>query len=180
MASEPAKDPPPWSTLRGFLCHLFMKLGAPTHDAEDLAQESLARVMGRRGGDGNPVSLGFAATVGRNLWRDRLRVRMRRSGHEIVPPTEDVADLGDGPPDLAAKNEDARSLEVALDALDPRHKDAIVLVVLERRSYAEAARLLGVPRGTVKSRIHYGIQHLRGHLGTRAWDRAAARRITGC
>jgi RNA polymerase sigma-70 factor (ECF subfamily) len=180
VGTEPQKEPPPWSTLRGFLCHLFMKLGAPTHDAEDLAQESLARVMGRRGGDGNPVSLGFAATVGRNLWRDRLRVRMRRSGHETAPPSEELAALGDGPPDLAAKNEDARSLEAALEALDPRHRDAIVLVVLQRTSYADAARLLGVPRGTVKSRIHYGIQHLRGRLGAGALDRAVGRRVEGC
>jgi RNA polymerase sigma-70 factor, ECF subfamily len=155
---------PPWSTLQGFLRRLFLTLGAQSHDAEDLAQESLARVIGRRDGKGLPVSLGFAATVGRNLWRDRLRVRMRRAGQETVAPGEEVPDRGASPPELATRKEDDQRIEAAIASLDPRHRDAIVLVILECKSYAEAALILDVPRGTVKSRVHYGIQRLRARL----------------
>jgi RNA polymerase sigma-70 factor (ECF subfamily) len=183
VAHEPRKDlhdEPPWNSLRGFLCRLFLRLGARSHDAEDLAQESLARVIGRAGGDRNPVSLGFAAAVGRNLWRDRLRARMRRAAPENLRDGDDVADLAASPAERATSNEDKERLGAALASLDPRHRDAIVLVILQGRSYAEAARMLDVPGGTLKSRIHYGIRRLRSRLADEPTDVPSERRIEEC
>jgi RNA polymerase sigma-70 factor (ECF subfamily) len=142
---------------------MFQRLGARSHDAEDLAQESLARVV-RAEGPRCPPSLALATTVGRNLWRDRLRRRLRRGPSEEIEATEGLPDVGASPAEIAAGHDDARKLRSALESLDTRHREAIMLVVFEHKSYAQAARILGVPRGTVKSRIHYGIQRLRARL----------------
>lgn len=159
-----ASEPTQWIKLRLFLCRLFLRLGARTHDVEDLAQESLARVMGRGRPHDAPVSLGYAAAVGRNLWHDQLRTRMRRPPASPVPADDEMQGDVQPPIDIATQNEDERRLTAAIEALDPRHRDAIKLIVIQRMSYADAARALGVPRGTVKSRIHYGLERLRSRL----------------
>jgi RNA polymerase sigma-70 factor (ECF subfamily) len=154
-----------WDALRVFLHRLFVRLGAHTHDADDLAQESLARVVGRPHGSSSPPSLGFAAVVGRNLWRDGIRRERRRGPQHALEAAGEIADLQASPIEIAAGHEDQARLLSALAELDPRHRDAIVLVVLRHKTCAEAARILGVPSGTVKSRIHYGIERLRARLG---------------
>lgn len=143
---------------------MFQRLGVRSHDAEDLAQESLARVVRSSDGPRPPPSIALVMTVGRNIWRDRLRRKIRRGSSEAIEATDALPGFGANPADLAADRDDIRKLEDALAALDPRHRQAIVLVVLEHKTYAQAARILGVPRGTVKSRIHYGILRLRARL----------------
>jgi RNA polymerase sigma-70 factor (ECF subfamily) len=153
-----------WPSLAEFLRRMFQALGARSADADDLAQESIARVLGRPGATSAPVSLGYAATVGRNLWRDQLRQRLRRRPPAPSASMDDVPAIAAGPEDSVIAAEERARLAAALAALDPRHGDAIRLVVLEGRSYGEAAALMGVPRGTIKSRIHYGLERLRSEL----------------
>ena len=124
--------------------------------------------MGRPEAKDAPPSLGFAAVVGRNLWRDGIRRERRRGPLHGIESAGEVADTQATPAELAAGREDSGLLFAALERLDPRHRDAITLVVLRHKSYAEAARILGVPRGTVKSRIHYGIERLRALMGAPA------------
>jgi RNA polymerase sigma-70 factor (ECF subfamily) len=154
----------PWAALSRYLGRMFLRLGARSHDAEDLAQESLSRVVGPKEGPKCPPSIALATTVGKNLWRDGLRRKVRRGHPEGSETTDSLAGSGETPDEVAAGHDDVRRLREALASLDPRHRDAIVLVILEHKSYAQAAKILGVPRGTVKSRIHYGIQRLRARL----------------
>jgi RNA polymerase sigma-70 factor (ECF subfamily) len=55
-----------------------------------------------------------------------------------------------------------RDLERALAALAPEQREVVLLVGLEGMSYEEVARVLGVPQGTVMSRLHRGRERLRG------------------
>jgi DNA-directed RNA polymerase specialized sigma24 family protein len=52
------------------------------------------------------------------------------------------------------KNETNQALYAALDELPDRYRDAVVLCDLEERNYDDAARLMGCPIGTVRSRLH--------------------------
>ena len=52
------------------------------------------------------------------------------------------------------RSETTASLYAALRALPDPYRDAVILCDLEERSYEDAARLMGCPVGTVRSRVH--------------------------
>lgn len=49
----------------------------------------------------------------------------------------------------------------ALRGLSPQHREVVAAASYEGRPLAEIGRTLGVPEGTVKSRLHYGLRSLR-------------------
>ena len=56
------------------------------------------------------------------------------------------------------------ALEQAMQKLSPEHREAVVLHELDGLTYEEAAQILGVPVGTVKSRLHHAFANLRKNL----------------
>ena len=87
-----------------------------------------------------------------NGCRDRLRQRRRPSSVVVEP-----ASLGDP---FAASVERA-ALRDALLTLTPEHRAVIALHYLEGLTVERIAEQLGMPAGTVKSRLHYGLAELR-------------------
>ena len=63
----------------------------------------------------------------------------------------------------------AANAEAALAALDEEHRQVLVEVHWRGRPYAEVADDLGIPAGTVKSRVYYGLRALRGALEAQGW-----------
>jgi RNA polymerase sigma-70 factor (ECF subfamily) len=63
-------------------------------------------------------------------------------------------------------------VEAALAALDEDHRTVLVEVHWRGRPYAEVADELGIPAGTVKSRVYYGLRALRGALEAQGWRSA--------
>ena len=65
------------------------------------------------------------------------------------------------------------SVSQALDRLSPQHREVIVLVGLEEMSYRDVSEILGVPVGTIMSRLSRAREHMRqlleerGHTGLR-------------
>ena len=57
--------------------------------------------------------------------------------------------------------EDAQRVHAALDELPPEHREVLLLRFLEELSYEEIARVVGLPLGTVRSRIHYAKRGLK-------------------
>ena len=62
------------------------------------------------------------------------------------------------------RRELAEQLAAAVASLGPKHREAFVLVVQQRVKYRDAAEVLGVPEGTVKSRVAYAERELRAKL----------------
>ncbi|MFY9235371.1 MAG: RNA polymerase sigma factor [Fimbriimonadaceae bacterium] len=60
---------------------------------------------------------------------------------------------------------DRELLRVALRGLSPEHREVVLLHEVEGLSYDEAASVIGVPAGTIKSRLHYAFLQLRKALG---------------
>jgi len=58
-------------------------------------------------------------------------------------------------------------LEGELSGLSEEHRQVIVLSRLNGLKYREIAEVLGIPSGTVRSRLHYALEHLRRGLATR-------------
>jgi RNA polymerase sigma-70 factor, ECF subfamily len=154
---------PTWEELARthgrFLYTVAYRLTGNDADAQDLVQDVLLRV--RRGLETyRPGSLeGWLSRITTNAFLDDVRRRRRR-------PTVALPDDADRL--LAADDEIPLSLpddlQDALRALPDDFRTAVVLCDVVGLSYEEIAEQLGVPVGTVRSRIHRGRASLRGAL----------------
>ncbi len=88
--------------------------------------------------------------------RDRSRDRAEQAWAEDLPEQ-----LGEEP---SFEMGDAEELHQALDRLELKHREVLVLHFLDQLSIAEIARVVGGPPGTVKSRIHYAKKALKEAL----------------
>lgn len=129
-------------------------------DAHDLVQETVERALARRGGFRPGTRLdSWAFTIMRRIFIDQTRSSARWS--RVVAPADDltanVADAAVADEDLRA---DALAVRDALRALPDDQRAAVALVLIDGLSYAEAARVMGVPAGTLTSRLVRGRQTL--------------------
>jgi RNA polymerase sigma-70 factor, ECF subfamily len=99
----------------------------------------------------------------RNAHLHRERKRNREYDHDPLE-FNDVPDNAGGR-DALEELADIDSLQKALDRLDGRFKEPFLMVFLEGLTCAEAAEQLGVPLGTVLSRIHRARAALREYIG---------------
>lgn len=136
-------------------------LGAGT-EAEDIVQEALVkafRSLGRYrdGAPFRPWLLRIVANEARNHHRSAVR-RGARERSVWVP--EGMLDPGE----LVAERERLVELMGAVDALPERLRMVVACRYLLDLDEAETAATLGLPRGTVKSRLHRGLARLRTQL----------------
>jgi RNA polymerase sigma-70 factor, ECF subfamily len=141
-------------------------------EADDLVQETLARALEHvdqwRSGD-NPRRWLF--TILHNIYVDMLRSLSRRPAHSELDASIADPESPDGNSVLACE------VTSALLKLSSEQREVVLLVGLEGLSYAETATVLGVPIGTVMSRLARGREKLRtliGHEGSRG---AGLRRV---
>jgi RNA polymerase sigma-70 factor (ECF subfamily) len=141
------------------------RLTGNAHDAEDLVQETMLRAY--RAFDRYRPGTNARAwlfTILHRLRTDALRRRGRR------PETVELVDDGPPVPPVHEKILTSGHEEVAraLEGLPETFRTAVVLRDVEEFSYAEIARILEIPVGTVMSRIHRGRALLRQALSGRA------------
>ena len=139
-------------------------------DAEDVLQEAFTgayRGLGR-----------FEARSSVKTWLSRILVtqaalwrRRGRNRRGVLPLTSGGADEEGGGLPVAAPGEgpagevDYRiDLRAALQTLSPDHREVVTLREIDGLSYEEIAGVLGVPRGTVESRLHRARAELRERL----------------
>lgn len=134
-----------------------------TAEAEDVAQEAMLRAYRNfhRLRDRDR----FRAWLVRTAWRlalDRIRSAGRRERREQVVIGERGGDAGlEG---VLATREFERVLTAALDELPEKLRLVIVLAAIEGYNTREVAKLVGVPEGTVKSRLHLARKRLAAAL----------------
>ncbi|MFJ9951302.1 sigma-70 family RNA polymerase sigma factor [Kitasatospora sp. NPDC091207] len=135
------------------------------HHVEDIVQEALLRAW--QAADtldwqDRPIRL-WLFRVARRLviddWRKDRAVPVGIAA-EGFPAADPVADP-------TAQVLDRQVLVESLRSLDRIHQEAVVHVHLFGQAGVDAARALGIPGGTLKSRTHYGVQALRRHLTDR-------------
>ncbi|HEY4134153.1 MAG TPA: sigma-70 family RNA polymerase sigma factor [Alphaproteobacteria bacterium] len=119
--------------------------------ADDLVQDALVRAVSNLERFENGTNLrAWLLTIVHNCFIDGTRKakRSRDGDHEAE---ERMSGLYTRPNQIA--NLEMRDLQVALNGLPEEQRHTLVLVALEDMSYEEAARVTGVPVGTIRSRL---------------------------
>jgi len=141
----------------------LMRLGAAPEAAEELAQETLLTVWRRAAAfdPGRAAASTWIFTIARNLRIDLSR----RDGR--APAADDPAEMNDAPsrPDEALSAiEDKTRIGVAVASLPREQAQVISLAFFADKAHSEIAGELGLPLGTVKSRLRLAMARLRGAL----------------
>jgi RNA polymerase sigma-70 factor (ECF subfamily) len=132
-------------------------------DAEDLVQETYARVLAKRRIIDTDDALPYLLVVLRNVFLSSLRRRDRRPRTTPFEGSEErLPAPASGSPSAALA---AREVLAAVAALPPDQRDVVAYVDVAGVSYAEAAEALGVPIGTVMSRLHRGRSRVAASVG---------------
>jgi RNA polymerase sigma-70 factor (ECF subfamily) len=148
---------------------LLIKRGSTPPEAEEIAQEAMLAVW-RKAGQFDPSRTGAAAwifTIARNLKIDAVRndIRSERTLKEIEreysPETAESAEME------LARRQDAQRADAALRFLPVEQSEVIRLSFIEGRTHAEIVSRLGIPLGTVKSRIRLAMSRLKDLLDER-------------
>lgn len=159
------------------LVGFFLSLGAQRPEAEDLCQETFLKMFQSAQSyrpQGKPEA--YALRIARNAWIDRRRRVAIRPWHathqtqdESSPDAHELLVTGEPAPErVAAGREDMASLERAVASLPPGQREVFELGVMQEMGYAEIGELLGIPVGTVKSRMFNAVRRLREFLGDSA------------
>lgn len=150
-----------------FLYTVAYRLTGNDADAQDLVQEVLLRV--RRGlATYRPGSLeAWLSRITTNAFLDDVRRKRRRPVDPLPEEPERVLAGGDDADTVLAATTLPEDVQRALRALPDEYRAAVVLCDVVGLPYGEIADQLGVPVGTVRSRIHRGRRTLRSTLAHR-------------
>lgn len=138
----------------------------PGDDAEDVGQETFIRFLNalpKFRGDASART--YLTRIAVNLSIDTLKRRKRTLGWIRIDTTRESVDIESHDETNLIERDEIQSLvRKAVDELDPGSKAVVVLRVLEERSVKETADILGIPDGTVMSRLKRAMTKLESRL----------------
>ena len=152
---------------------LAMRYADSVQDAEDLTQEVFVGIFRNIGG--------FRGASALSTWVYRVAVNhcleyRRKKRLDCVPYEEELglaaSSRRENPEQAATMIELSEEVERAIDQLSPVHRDVILLHELQGLTYGECAEVLGVPVGTVKSRLSNAFTRMRQLMGAYVLEEA--------
>lgn len=163
--------------------HGYLRRRVGANDADELTSETFVRAFQWRArydvASGTPRAwlFGIATNVARDHWRREER-RLRAYARSCFAPVEAGADEADARADAQRLH---GALALALGSLPRRQRDVLLLHAWADLSDAEIAAVLGIPTGTVRSRLSRARARLREQLPSTGEDQGERprRRVPG-
>ena len=133
-------------------------------DADDLTQATIERALRSRDQWRPGTRLdSWAYRIMRNLWIDLARSRSRKSVHEA--PEEEGLSVGEDPREAMDASVDLKRVMAAMSRLPDEQREVLALILVEGFGYREVSEMLGLPMGTVSSRLVRGRTALLAMVG---------------
>jgi RNA polymerase sigma-70 factor, ECF subfamily len=156
------------------LYRIALRLSGSQQAAEELVQEAYVRAFrGWRGYRPGSNLAAWLATILRNVFLDEARKQSRRPAQESFEDTTEyylynqLAESGGEPQEAVLNRLSGGAIVDSLADIPPAFREVVVLVDIGDFSYQDAADILGVPIGTVMSRLHRGRRALKQALANR-------------
>jgi RNA polymerase sigma-70 factor (ECF subfamily) len=150
---------------QGRLVNLAWRFSRDRATAEDMAQEAFVKAFRALGSfRGEAAFSTWLTAIAMNAYRTWLRDR------PPAPVSLDLARAPSGEPHPLVRLEAGQRAAAVRDAvltLPARYRDPVALYYFEDKDLAETARVLGLPEGTLKARLHRGRELLRRRLAGR-------------
>lgn len=161
---------------QGQVERVVIRMVGPGDEAEDVAQETFIRFhRALRTFRGDAAVATYLTRIAMNLSLNALRRRrwqLRRFVRRDAMDTADTAVYGRDPDDRATTVDQRKRIERALGQLSTDQRAVVVCRLLEDCSTRETAAMLGIPEGTVMSRLTRALERLRRELHTEGIDEA--------
>ncbi len=169
---------------QGHVYRYALRITGVASTAEDVTQEVFLALMGGASGF-DPARGSFGAYIYgitrnhvlRRIKRERLFAPLRDDFQDAHPPSGNSWDESANPLGDLARKETIESLHRAILALPFRYREVVVLCELQELDYAEAARVVRCPEGTIRSRLHRARALLLEKLRDKANVRADAAKM---
>jgi len=149
--------------------YLYRLCGGDRALAGDLAQEAFLRLLRaidqyRYPHPFKPWLYAIATNLARDYYK-QAELRHTQSASDDEAQWESASDLSGGPEERLQTEREAQQVEAAVTALPDHQREVVILRYYQDLSLAEIADVLGVPVGTVKSRLSLGLKRLRERVG---------------
>jgi RNA polymerase sigma-70 factor (ECF subfamily) len=147
--------------MRPALVKFFRRRCGTTHEAEDLAQDVLVKVLPRATWKSPEQAKGYIFRAAVNHWRDRNRKTQTRGvAVEWNEALEPDVDEEISPEHVVTVEQTLTQVAGALLELDERSRDVFVLIRLEQMKQSAVAEMLGVSVSTVEKELVKALAHL--------------------
>jgi RNA polymerase sigma-70 factor (ECF subfamily) len=134
-------------------------------DADDLTQATVERALRAQGQWERGTRLdSWLYRIMRNLWIDTVRSRGRKE--DLHAPVEEAERIGEDPRSAIEASIDLQKAMSAMQRLPEEQREVVSLILIEGFGYRECSEILGLPIGTVSSRLVRGrtaLLHMMGN-----------------
>lgn len=143
---------------KGMVYGIALRIVGDHTEADDIAQETFVRVYERVGGFRGQSKLStWVYRIAYNLALARRRSMQRRaetSWDGLATSESAPADPAPTPEEAAAQASEAEAVRAAIGQLPERYRVPLVLCYMEELSLAQAAEIVGITEGGMKTRLH--------------------------
>jgi RNA polymerase sigma-70 factor (ECF subfamily) len=142
-----------------FVYRIAFSVARDPHDAEDAAQETFLQVFRGQRWEQIEDERGYLARV---AWRMAVRKRKPRQLEQELPL--EIRSPDTGPEQSAMDSQLEAWMHAAIDRLPEKLRQPLALAALGELKLVQVAKILGLPEGTVRRRIHTARQKLKQEL----------------